>query len=149
MTKQERAAYKKLYNRDYRKKHGEALNQKQRDHYSDNRESMREQQRAYRESNKEVIAEWKRNAYIAAKDKPVFKYRKQAANAKKRGVEFNLTFDEWWDLWADHWEERGKGSDQYCMCRTNDEGAYEVGNVRIDTCRNNILESNAIRRSKA
>ena len=130
MTKQEQEAYRKVYNME----HDLAFKQKQRE---------------YREANRERLLEQQRNYYLAVKDDPGFKYRTQAKKAKRRGVEFNLTFKEWRDLWSEHWDERGTGSDQFCMCRTNDEGAYEVGNVRIDTNLNNKLEHHAIKRSTA
>jgi hypothetical protein len=53
--------------------------------------------------------------------------------AKTRGIEFNFTFYEWWELWKPHWASRGRGRNQLMMCRKMDNGAYEVGNVRIAT----------------
>ena len=39
--------------------------------------------------------------------------------ARKRGISFLLTFDEWWKIWQDsgHWEERGTKGGQYVMAR--------------------------------
>jgi len=83
---------------------------------------------------RQTIADWKKT--------PEGRYSKQKEHAKTRGIGFNLTFDEWWELWQPHYAERGQGG--LMMCRTNDEGAYELGNVRIDTHRNNIKERNSI-----
>lgn len=69
---------------------------------------------------------------------PRAKYNQHRNTAKERGIVFSLTSREWWNLWESHWEERGKST---CMCRTGDTGAYEIGNVRIDTYSNNKLES--------
>lgn len=55
------------------------------------------------------------------------------ARARRRGLAFTLTFDQWWELWAPHWHERGIRIGQKGMCRTRDEGGYTPGNVRIDT----------------
>ena len=71
-------------------------------------------------------------------------YSHQKSNAKQRDVGFNLTFDEWKQIWVDsgEWERRGRGSDKYCMCRIGDSGAYEVGNVFIDQNCRNVSEGN-------
>jgi hypothetical protein len=65
------------------------------------------------------------------------KYSAQKNNAKYRGIEFKLTFDEWWDLWQPFYARRGTKVDSLMMCRTLDSGAYEVGNVTIGTGRDN------------
>ncbi len=57
----------------------------------------------------------------------------QKSNAKRRGIIFKLTFDEWFDIWSRSgcFKKRGRGLGKYCMARFNDKGAYEVGNVKI------------------
>jgi hypothetical protein len=59
-------------------------------------------------------------------------YRQQRYNARHRGVGFDLTFDEWTEIWlaSGHLEERGRGNG-YMMCRKGDAGPYAVGNVFI------------------
>lgn len=64
----------------------------------------------------------------------------QKNNAKKRGIDFKLSFVEWWGLWRDKYQHRGRAEGEYVMCRNNDNGHYEIGNVRIDTSTNNALE---------
>ena len=64
-------------------------------------------------------------------------FTQHKANAKKRGIEFKLTFDEWWDIWKPHYHNKGTSVGQFVMCRTMDKGAYEVSNVRIDTVKGN------------
>lgn len=64
-------------------------------------------------------------------------YSCHKSNAKQRGIEFKLSFDEWWGIWKPHYHNRGKNVGQFCMCRTMDKGAYEIGNVRIDTVKGN------------
>lgn len=51
---------------------------------------------------------------------------------------WKLTFPEYVNLWADHWKHRRRRN--LVMCRTNHAGAYEVGNVRIDTRSNQLKE---------
>lgn len=66
---------------------------------------------------------------------PLGKFLKQKKKARKRNIEWQLTFEEWWNIWqhSGHWEERGKGKDSYCMCRKNDVGPYSIDNVYIET----------------
>lgn len=83
----------------------------------------------------------------AAKDNntPYGRYVQHKHRAKQSGVGFNLTFHDWLDVWGDEYDERGIG--KLVMCRTNDQGAYEVGNVRIDTQANNNREAHDLRRT--
>ena len=63
----------------------------------------------------------------------------QKRKAKQRKIEWQLSFDEWWNIWQEsgHWEERGAERGKYCMSRKNDIGPYAVGNVYI-----NLFEMN-------
>lgn len=72
---------------------------------------------------------------------PTGAYRMQKKNASLRGIPFNLTITQWWDIWQNSgkWEERGRGQG-YVMCRVNDEGPYEVGNVFIATAAQNTSD---------
>ena len=72
---------------------------------------------------------------------PRLRYLQHKHAAKQRGVEFDLTFAEWWEIWAPHYHQRGRRPDQMQMCRTADEGAYRTGNVRIDTGAANRAEA--------
>lgn len=72
----------------------------------------------------------------------------QKSSAKARGITFELTFQQWWDVWAPHWGERGTRVGQKCMCRTRDEGGYTLGNVRIDTVTANVHERTVAARVK-
>ena len=60
-------------------------------------------------------------------------YLEQKYNAIRRGIPFHLTYEEWLDIWGDKLSNRGKGINKYQMCRKADQGAYEIGNVYIDT----------------
>ena len=76
------------------------------------------------------------------------KYKQHKLSAAKRGIEFNLTFDEWWGLWEPHYHLRGVGKGKMCMCRTLDQGPYEINNVRIDRVENNGHEKKASNHNK-
>lgn len=75
---------------------------------------------------------------------PKGRYRQHKANAKRRGVEFLLTFSEWFELWEPYLDESGHLPDEhdYVMARNGDEGPYKVGNVRIAPQGENIAERN-------
>lgn len=81
-----------------------------------------------------------RNAYnIKSRATPKGKWIAHKDRALGAGIPFTLTFEQWWELWEPHWEERGIGGK--VMCRTADKGGYELGNVRIDTQANNNREA--------
>jgi hypothetical protein len=72
------------------------------------------------------------------------KFSAHKSNAKRRGIEFNLTFDEWKQIWLNSgkWDQRGRGAEKYCMCRIGDKGAYSVENVFIGQGKHNVSEGN-------
>jgi RimJ/RimL family protein N-acetyltransferase len=73
---------------------------------------------------------------------PKGQYAKHKENAKRRGVPFHLTFEQWWTLWKPHWERRGKGG--LVMCRKGDSGPYAVGNVYIESQSHNACTRNTL-----
>ena len=82
-----------------------------------------------------------RDKAIAAHGKdPYQDFVKQKHGASNRGVEWNLSFPQWWFLWEEHYGSRGVKGHQLVMCRTGDVGAYEIGNVKIATARTNAFE---------
>lgn len=62
-----------------------------------------------------------------------YKYSMQKCIARKRGIDFNFTFEDWLSFWqaSGHWEQRGRNKGQYVMSRYGDVGPYELGNVFI------------------
>lgn len=70
------------------------------------------------------------------------KFMYQISSAKQRGIPMELTREEWCAIWwlSGKWFQRGKGINNYQMCRKNDEGSYSMGNVRIDTKLSNLIE---------
>jgi hypothetical protein len=73
---------------------------------------------------------------------PMGKFVRQKSNAKARGIDWELTFDQWWEIWekSGKWEQRGTQAKDYCMARKFDWGPYAVGNVVITTVRKNSQE---------
>lgn len=60
-------------------------------------------------------------------------YITQRNFAKYRGIEWDLTYADWCELWAEKWHLRGRGNDKYCMARHGDAGPYALWNVSIKT----------------
>ena len=69
-------------------------------------------------------------------------FRTHKGGAAKRGIAFELTFEEWLNIWLDsgHLAERGTHRGQYCMARFGDKGPYAVENIKIITCTENVKE---------
>ena len=70
-------------------------------------------------------------------------YQSRKKSAKQRGIPFLISFEDWLDIWisSGHWEERGRGKDKYCMSRIGDLGAYEAGNVFIQSNSQNVRDA--------
>lgn len=94
-----------------------------------------------------AMTQLERNAKYRASRKytgPHGLFLKHRQNARARGVEFTLTFEEWNDVWqkSGKWRKRGNRSGRYVMGRMGDEGPYAKGNVYIILFNANIGERN-------
>ena len=62
-----------------------------------------------------------------------YRYGKQKRDAASRGIAFNLTLDEWYNWWLQQGVDKNIPSrlnkHTLCMCRYNDQGAYELTNI--------------------
>ena len=80
------------------------------------------------------------------KDKIYSAYHCQLTQAKRRGLAFEFTYEEWIRWWESHlgpdwFQMRGKGSGKFVMSRKLDTGPYAPHNVECKTFRRNIQES--------
>jgi hypothetical protein len=94
--------------------------------------------------NSEQHKAWSK-AYNATYSKtPLAKYHVHRQDAKRRGIPFLMSFEEWWTVWqiSGKWDERGPRKGQYVMARFGDAGAYERDNVKICPVRENMAERN-------
>jgi hypothetical protein len=75
------------------------------------------------------------------------KFLTQRANARYRGIEWRLTFEQWRDWWlaTGRVDERGRLRGQWVMCRPGDRGAYELGNIKCALAEDNVTEQNMLR----
>jgi hypothetical protein len=70
-------------------------------------------------------------------------YHNHKARAKRKGIPFELTFDQWLKIWLDsgHYYEKGTKRGQYVMSRYKDQGGYTINNVHIQTVGDNTREA--------
>lgn len=76
------------------------------------------------------------------------RYASQKANAKRRGIEWQFTFDTWVKFWGDDLIKRGAKHDRLCMQRFGDKGPYHPDNVRKGYPMQNAKTAGVIRRAK-
>lgn len=76
------------------------------------------------------------------------KYNSQRHAAIRRGISWELTFEQWIEWWKStgKYAERGRKGHEYCMCRTGDEGPYALNNIYCAT--NNQNTSDAVKNGK-
>lgn len=70
------------------------------------------------------------------------RYRRQISSSKQRNIDFNLTFEEWYQWWLNQGIDKNIPSkltkNSLCMCRLNDQGSYTLNNIYCDTISNNV-----------
>lgn len=69
-------------------------------------------------------------------------YRVQKADAKRRGIDFIISFVDWMTVWASSGKLklRGRCDGQFVMARRGDRGPYSVENVVIITANKNTSD---------
>ena len=89
-----------------------------------------------------LISKGMRKAGVSFQRTPTGAFQRQRQNARKRGILWDLTIGDWWDIWvrSGKWGERGRGAEKYVMGRNGDIGPYAVGNVKIITQAENVEE---------
>jgi hypothetical protein len=70
-----------------------------------------------------------------------YRYGKHKRDAASRGIDFKLSLEQWYDWWFQHGIDknipRKLNKNTLCMCRHNDQGAYELGNIYCATLSQN------------
>ena len=85
-----------------------------------------EQEKRWREANRERQA-----------------FNNQRANARKRGVSWEFSYEQWVEWWGEDIGKRGCRRDCLVMARYNDTGPYAEWNVRKTTVADNNAEMKA------
>jgi len=62
-------------------------------------------------------------------------YDDQKRHAGSREIPWAFVYEEWLEMWlvSGKWGQRGRGSEEYCMCRYGDTGPYSYRNCFIAT----------------
>ena len=60
-------------------------------------------------------------------------FQAHQAQAKFRGDEHTLTFEEFFEIWKDHWHERGRQAECICLTRKNPSGPWSKENCELVT----------------
>lgn len=58
-------------------------------------------------------------------------YHRQRAQAKFRGEPWDMTFDQWWEMWQPYWALRGMSRDSRCMIRRDHTRSWHPENCAI------------------
>jgi hypothetical protein len=74
----------------------------------------------------------------------------QRGRARERGVEWNLEYWEWLQIWQDsgHLHERGVRGGEWVMGRIGDVGPYASDNVKIIRVETNASDAARYRRAR-
>jgi hypothetical protein len=67
-------------------------------------------------------------------------YHNHKARSKRRGIEFEFTYDEWIAWWGDDIANRGRNTGQLVMARKLDTGSYHATNVYKTTVEQNVSD---------
>ena len=60
-------------------------------------------------------------------------YSNQKHSAKKLGIPFLFTFEQWSEWWHDRWSQRGRKAGQLQMGRKGNSGPFSPDNVECAT----------------
>lgn len=79
---------------------------------------------------------------LRSKGSKALAYLVQRQAAKKRDIDWLLTFEEWLAIWmaSGSWENRGCGIGKFCMARHGDTGPYAAANVSIQSSQQNSFD---------
>jgi hypothetical protein len=64
-------------------------------------------------------------------------FHTQMTKAKRRGIGWELTFEQWLEWWGDDLSQRGVGPGKLSMQRIRDTGPYALGNIEKGTQKQN------------
>jgi|MesohylFT_1024984.scaffolds.fasta_scaffold67921_3 hypothetical protein len=68
------------------------------------------------------------------------------AQANFRHEDWTLEFEDYYQLWKDHWHNRGRSSENMCMTRNDIEGPWSADNVYLIQRKLHLQQKNQERR---
>lgn len=79
-----------------------------------------------------------------------YAWLKHKAQARFRDELYELTFEEWQSIWTDKlWDLRGRGNQDVCLCRLDNEGAWSIDNCHVITRAEQLKRNGDLRRGHA
>ena len=60
-------------------------------------------------------------------------WQKMKAQAKFRGEEYSLEFEDFYNLWKDDWDNRGRKAHNMCLTRIKPNGPWDTKNTILVT----------------
>ncbi|MCP3709743.1 hypothetical protein M3I54_22630 [Paraburkholderia sp. CNPSo 3274] len=76
-------------------------------------------------------------------------FNTQRHGAARRGIGWELTFEQWLEWWGADIERRGTGECNLQMQRIADAGPYAIGNIKKGTPKQNSSTAAIVRRNEA
>lgn len=76
-------------------------------------------------------------------------FQVQRQNAYRRGIGWELTYEQWREWWGDDIERRGTGECNLQMQRVADAGPYALGNIKKGTPKQNSATASIVRQNRA
>lgn len=67
-------------------------------------------------------------------------YHNHKARSKRRGIDFEFSYEEWITWWGTDIVNRGRKAGQIVMARNGDIGSYNLNNVHKATVEQNVCE---------
>jgi hypothetical protein len=67
-------------------------------------------------------------------------YHNHKARSKRRGIDFEFSYDEWMLWWGEDITNRGRKKGQLVMARNGDVGSYHPDNVHKAKVEENVCE---------
>ena len=62
-----------------------------------------------------------------------FGYNRVSARLRKQ--DWQMTWEQWRDIWLPNWDQRGRSADALCLVRIDFEGPWSVDNCELVTRR--------------
>lgn len=69
-------------------------------------------------------------------------FNKQRCQARFRNEPWDMTFEEWWDIWQYQWHLRGRRADDWIMVRIDTKQSWNKNNVELWVRRDWLREIN-------